>query len=163
MPDLEQDDCWLESPPRPEPDLRRHPRYLSLDGGVLRLAVRPEFRSRRALLVDVSTGGIGFLLEDALDVGTVLVLELQGLEGLESLTRIARVRHVRPRPVPARAPWLSSKPAYGRFFRRLVGLPTPPPKAQAWFVGCQFDRPLSGTEMKQLLAHLKSLASEPEA
>jgi hypothetical protein len=160
MPDLEQDDCWLESAPLHEPDLRRHPRYLSLDGGVLRLAVRPEFRGRRAILVDVSTGGIGFLLEHTLEVGTVLVVELQGLE---SIRRVARVRHTRPRPVPARAPWLSSRPAYSRFFRSLVGLPTPPPKAQAWFVGCEFDRPLSETEMKQLLAHLKSLSSEPEA
>jgi hypothetical protein len=163
MPDLEQDDCSLESTPLQEPDLRRHPRYLSLDGGVLRLAVRPEFRSRRGVLVDVSTGGIGFLLEDALDVGTVLVLELQGLEGLESMTRLARVRNIRPRPAPARAPWLSPRPGYSRFFRSLVGLPTQAPKPQAWFVGCEFDRPLSETEMKQLLAYLKSLSSEPEA
>ena len=161
MPDLEQDDCWLESASLNEPDLRRHPRYLSLDGGVLRLAVRPEFRSRRALLVDVSTSGIGFLLEHALEVGTVLVLELQGLEGLESMTRIARVRHTRPRPVPARAPWVSPTPSYSRFFRTLVGLHTPQPKPQAWFVGCEFDRPLSETELKQLLGHLKSLSSEP--
>jgi hypothetical protein len=145
----------------PEPDLRRHRRYLCVDGSVLRLAVRPEFRGRRALLFDVSSGGLGFLLDIALEVGAVLAFELPGPEGTDSMTRVARVRHCRPYAVPPSAPWLPATPAFRRFLCKILGLHAPQKKAPAWIIGCEFDRPLSEHEIRQLLGNLKELPSEP--
>lgn len=136
-------------------DLRRQPRQLSVDGSVLRLAVRPEFRGRRAVLVDVSSGGIGFLLEDSLEPGTVLAFDLQGSAGAGPTTRVARVRHSKPHPAPANAPWLPPTPAISKFFRNMFGRPAPKP-ATAWLIGCEFDRPLNEEEVRHLIAQLKS-------
>ena len=155
MPELEKDPRLLEIASLHEADLRRHRRHLCVDGSVLRLAVRPEFRGRRALLVDVSAGGIGFLLEDALEAETVLTFELQGPAGSDSMARIARVRHSRPHPVPADAPWLPQATKFSKLFRGLFGRQAPPPAAHAWLVGCQFDRPLSDAEIAQLLDQLQ--------
>ena len=136
-----------------EADLRRHHRHLCIDGGFLKLAVRPEFRGRHAVLVDVSAGGIGFLLEHALDAGSMLTFELQGLPGTEPMARIARVRHSRPHPTPADAPWLTKTPPFSRFFRRLLGQ-APMPTEPAWLVGCEFDRPMSDAEIARFLDQL---------
>ncbi|MBI2806565.1 MAG: PilZ domain-containing protein [Planctomycetes bacterium] len=123
----------------------------------MRLAVRPEFRGRRAKLVDISTGGIGFLLESALDAGTVMVFEIQATQGGETFTRIARVRHCRAQPIPPDAPWLEPKPGFSNTFRRLFGFKQPPPDGIAWLVGCEFDHPLTEDEIQSFLAHLKSM------
>jgi hypothetical protein len=148
---LEEDPLPTETVSGTQADQRRHPRYLSIDGGTMRLAVRPEFRGRRALLVDVSTSGIGFLTGEAVEAGTVLVFELRGAEGAETFTRIARVRHCCQRSLPENAPWLPTPPAFSKMFRRLFGGNNQPPKGEAWLVGCEFDRPLNETEIKQLL------------
>lgn len=146
-----------------EADLRRHPRQLCVDGSVLRLAVRPEFRGRRAVLIDVSAGGIGFLLKDPLEADTMLAFELQGAGDFGPITRVARVRHSRPHPTPANAPWLPPTPVFSRFFRGLFGQPTPPAIGLAWLIGCQWDKPMSDAEIAILLDQLTPSASDSEA
>ncbi len=155
MPDPEPKTCSIGAAPSHQADLRRHNRFLCVDSGVLRLAVRPEFKGRRALLVDVSAGGIGFLLENAIEAGTMLAFELKDATGAESMARVARVRHSRPHPVPENAPWLSPAPAFSKLFRRLFGKQEPSP-SQAWLVGCEFDRPLNENEITQLIQQLKA-------
>jgi hypothetical protein len=154
---LEPDTC----PTATEAEQRRHRRHLCIDGKIMRLAVRPEFRGRRALLFDVSVSGIGFLLQDALELGIVLVFEVQGPNGTDTVGRIARVRHCREHAVPADAPWLPPTPALSRFFRGLFGLETPKPEGHAWLVGCEFDRPLNEDELKQLVEQLTSISETP--
>jgi len=133
-------------------DQRQHDRYICLDGGTLRLAVRPEYKGRRALLVDTSAGGVGFLLEAPLEPGTMLALELGDSGSGDARGRVARVRHCRPHPAPANAPWLPRTPPLARFLRRLLG--TPAPQEQAWLIGCESTRPLEEHELKELLALL---------
>lgn len=140
-------------------DLRQHPRVICVDGGVLKLAVRPEFRGRLALMLDISAGGIGLVLQEPLDPGTVLVFELRDEGGLEAIGRLARVRHCRPHPTPADAPWLPPAPLVSRLFRTMFRLQTPA-EAPAWFAGCEFDRPLSDAEMQQV--HRRLQAAFPE-
>jgi PilZ domain len=136
-------------------DLRQHPRVVCVDGGVLRLAVRPEFRGRRAMILDISTGGIGFVMQDPLEAGTEFVFEVTSEAGLATVGRLARVRHCRPHPVPADAPWLRVAPLMSRIFRTMFRR-QPSNEAHAWFVGCEFNRPLRDTELKVLLEHLQS-------
>lgn len=158
MTHAEPDTC----PATKEAEQRRHPRHLCIDGKIMRLAVRPEFRGRRALMFDVSVSGIGFLLQDALELETILVFELQGPDGTDTVGRIARVRHCRQHAIPADAPWLPPTSTLGKLFRGLFGLKTPQPQGHAWLVGCEFDRPLSEDELKQLVEHLTSFRSVRE-
>ena len=139
------------------PDQRRSPRYLCVDGGVVRLAVRPEFRGRRGLIVDVSVGGIAFLLEAPLELDTVLVFELPAPQPSDAFSRIARVRHLRPHTTPADAPWLRPARSFSRLFRTLFNQkPEPIPAGPAWLIGCEFDRTLTEDELRQFLDRLKS-------
>jgi hypothetical protein len=136
-------------------DQRRFRRYMGIENGVLRLAVRPEFRGRRALIVDLSAGGIGFLVEDNLAVGSVLVFELKGRNLAGMMGRFARVRHCRPHPVPADAPWLPQKNGFSNVFRQFLGI-SDTPQGNAWLVGCEFDHPFDEDEIKQLVEQLTS-------
>ncbi len=139
-------------------DLRQHPRLVCVDGGVLRLAVRPEFRGRRALILDISAGGIGFVIEDPLEPGTEFVFEVTSEAGPAMVGRLARVRHCRPHPVPADAPWLrTTAPLVSRIFRSVFRRELRS-AAHAWFVGCEFNRPLRDTELKVLLDYLQAAA-----
>jgi hypothetical protein len=147
-----------KSPPRPKPvapaapvapaDQRRHDRYLCINGGSLRLCVRPTFRGQRAVLLDVSAGGIGFLLEAPLAAGTVLALELGG----GGLGCVATVRHCREQLPPSDA---ASPPrsALVRFVHQIFGrpTPTPAPRLRTWKIGCEFNRPLSANDLAVLL------------
>lgn len=137
-------------------DLRQHPRIICIDGSVLRLAVRPEFRGRKAIMLDISTGGIGLVLQEPVDAGATLVFELIDSSGADSIGRLARVRHCRPHPVPPEAPWLPKAPVLSKFFRSLLRIEPPKPEGHAWFVGCEFDRPLSEAEMKILFERLQA-------
>lgn len=134
---------------------RKHKRCLCLDGGVLRLAVRPEFRGRRGVLVDLSAGGIGFLLGDALDYGAAIVFELQFPAG-GPMMRVARVRHCQPHPVPEDAPWLPRRRALRKLIDRVFGLGKPESENRAWLIGCEFDQPLREQEVTQFLAMLQA-------
>jgi PilZ domain-containing protein len=149
MPHLQRDACPSPAASAAAEE-RRHERHLCVEGGTVRLAVRPTFRGHRAILVDVSAGGIGVLLEGPLAEGTVLALHLGGVDR----GRMARVRHCRPHPAPADAPWQPRPSATLQFFRRLVGLPAPPPAVQSWLAGCEFTQPLAEGELEELLALL---------
>jgi PilZ domain len=132
---------------------RSHSRFVCVEGNVLRLAIRPQFKGRLAILVDVSEGGIAFVMDDALEPGTVLAFEVKGAGENQAVGRLARVRHSRPHPVPADAPWLPKVSPFAKVIRNLFG-GAQVPKPQAWLVGCQFDRPLAEAEVKQLLEEL---------
>src|SRR5262249_18840745 len=109
MPNLESENTRVTN-------LRRHERFLCFDGCVMRLAIRPEFRCRRALLLNVSSGGLGFLLDMPLETGTVLAMELGNTEE-ETKGLVARVVHSRPHPIPAEAPWLPRPSRLARLVR----------------------------------------------
>lgn len=132
-------------------DQRKHPRHLCIQGGVIRLSVRPEFRGRRALLMDVSSSGIGILLEEALEVDSMLVFELKSADGAEAVGRVARVRRSQSHATPPDAPWLPPTPMLSNVFRRMFGRSQTPLLEPAWLVGCEFERPLDDHELKQLL------------
>jgi hypothetical protein len=119
---------------------RKHIRYVCVNGGLMRLSIRPEFRGRRAVLVDLSVQGIGFLLKEELEAGTVVVFEIQGPGDDGPMSRLARVRHTRSHPTPADAPWLPASPVVSRLFRSLFGMKAPEPAAPSWLIGCEFDR-----------------------
>lgn len=130
---------------------RRHTRYVGIEAGVVRLAIRPEFRGRRGLIVDVSASGMGILLAEPVESGTTLVFELRTPGGTATITRIARVRHNRSHPVPTDAPWLPRTPALSQFFNRMFGSRAQTPCGEAWLVGCEFEQPLTEDEIKLLL------------
>jgi len=134
---------------------RRHKRHVCLAGGVLCLAVRPTLGGTRALLADVSAGGIGLLSGKPLAVGSVLALQL-GVEGQAVARSVtARVVHARPHPAPADAPWRPRRSAVARFLSALFGRPGGGREAEsAWFIGCQFNRPLTEEELQDLLRRL---------
>jgi hypothetical protein len=151
---MQQTDTEIDvSPPIPPGSLdqRQAQRYLCIEGGVLRLAVRPAYRGQRAVLMDVSAGGIGFLLGQPLKVGDVLAIDLFLPQGLEACGRLAHVRHCTPHPAPEDAPWLQRRPTVSRFLRRMVGLSDDASEKQAWLVGCEFSRPLAPGELAESL------------
>jgi len=139
--------------------MRRSLRHLCIDGGAMRLTVHPEFRNRTAILIDVSTGGIGFIVEGEVEVGAVVAFELKAPNGNDIIGRIARVRNCRPCPPPPDAPWMPPTPIVIALIRRVLGVQGPQVDGHAWRVGCQFDRPL---EEKELQLFLDSLQADPD-
>jgi hypothetical protein len=140
----------------PEPaDLRCHHRHRPLESHVLRLAIRPAFGGRPALLADLSAGGVGFLLDRPLEPGDVLAVELGGPDG-EATPRLAHVRHCRPCSAPVDAPWLPPAPLLARFGRWLFGSAKARPEGGAWLVGCRFTRPLAEEELTELLGQCRA-------
>lgn len=109
------------------------------------------------MILDVSTSGIGILLEQPLELEAVLVFEFKYKPDANAFSRIARVRNCRSSPTPAEAPWLPPPPVVSDFFRRLVGLPTSPLPPDSFMVGCEFDRPLSEVELQQFLNAIRSV------
>jgi hypothetical protein len=159
MPDLQQAPSSVDAGPA-EPEQRRHDRHVCLDGGVLRLAIRPVFGGRLALLLDVSLGGLGLLLPEPLESGTVLAVELGG-PAEESGKHLARVVHCEPHSTPRDAPWLPRRPLL-RFIRQVLGLPATPPAEVAWRIGCQFNKSLSEDELQRIV-NLLGLAASRES
>jgi hypothetical protein len=141
-------------------DQRKHARFLCMEGGVLKLSVRPEFRGRRAYLIDLSSTGIGFIVEEALVADSVIVFELQSPEG-HGVNRTARVRHARPHPAPDDAPWVPKPAVLSQLYRTLFGSSTSAPP-MAWLVGCEFDHPISVQEIRQFLQSLNAPYEEIE-
>ena len=70
---------------------------------------------------DISTGGIGLVTSTKVEPGTHLILELKSVAFLPPRTLPARVAHATPRA------------------------------SGSWLIGCQFDQPLSGEELRSLL------------
>lgn len=137
---------------RPGREGRAQKRYHCRPRTVVRLAVRPSFRSFLALVRDVSAGGIGFLLDHPLETGTVLALQLRGGRPGTSTVRMARVVHVR-RHLPVRdAPWVKKKPLFKSL---LTFLAAGDPTSRAgddliWLIGCRLSPPLSREELESL-------------
>jgi hypothetical protein len=163
MPHLDPDVC---GGPATAVEKRRHARHVCLDGGVLRLAVHPKLGGARALLMDVSAGGIGFLSGKPLEKGCVLAMQVGDAEGGVAGPLVALVVHARPHPAPADAPWRPPRSPVWDFLRGLFGIPADAgrPAESAWFIGCQFTRPLTEEELRDLLRRLNMAPpSEPEA
>ena len=139
-----------DSAPPESANQRTHLRHPSLESNVLRLAIRPAFGGRPALLVDVSAGGVGFLLDRPLEVEDVLAIELHDPDG-GNAPKLAEVRHCRPCRIPANAPWLPHVAPVAKFCRWFFGMATPESEGRAWMVGCRFTRPLSDEELAGLL------------
>jgi hypothetical protein len=165
MPHPEQD-VFAVPAPDAAAEQRRHARRVCLVGDVLRLAVRPTFGGSRALLIDVSAGGLGFLSGRPLDEGTVLALEVGDAEGAGARSLLARVVYAHPHPAPADPPWRPRRSAAARFFRGLFGRTDGAGREvqPAWFIGCQFVRPLAEDELRDVLRWVHAAQpSEPEA
>jgi hypothetical protein len=162
MLNVEQASILADADRKDTEEQRKFCRHMCIDSGALRLAVRPEFRGRKALLIDVSTGGIGFVLQDMLDAETVLAFEMKAPSG-ESISRLAKVRHCRPTPTPDNAPWIPQAPSVSRIFRRFFGMAEPTaPEQLSWFVGCEFDRSLSEAELAVFLASLEASTDQSQ-
>jgi hypothetical protein len=99
-----------------ETDRRRQPRLTCDPPRPVLLLARPELQRITAYLYDFSSRGMGFVIDRAFDIGTLLAVELQrrhvGLSG----TLTAKVRHQRELP--------SGK----------------------WFLGCSLSRSLTDEE-----------------
>jgi hypothetical protein len=132
---------------------RQFERYLCLDDGVLRLAVRPNLGNRPVILVDLSCGGMSLLMRDPLEPGTMVAVNLGGA-GRASVGRQARVCHCQPHPIPVAAPWVTPPPRSVRLVRWLFGRPDPADQGQAYLVGCEFTQLLEENELKMVLAWL---------
>ena len=102
-------------------DRRGQPRQPSACGWPVRLLARPSFRSYRALLRDVSFRGIGLLVEESLEVGSVLAVQLRSKHTQVSGILTATVRHATPLP------------------------------DGTCVVGCSLNRPLSDEEIQALM------------
>jgi hypothetical protein len=79
----------------PELDLERRaqPRHNCGSARVIHLAIRPSFRAVRAIVSNVSAGGLGLTFNRALDPGTILAVQVRGRRLGVSLVRVARVVH----------------------------------------------------------------------
>ena len=135
------------------PSGRSQQRYHCRPRTVMRLAIRPSFQSFPALVHEVSAGGIAFLLDQKLEPGTVLALQLHGGQPGTSLIRMAHVVHVR-RHLPVRdAPWVKKKPLFKSLFSFLTASPSAARAADEhiWLIGCHLRPPLSEEELESLL------------
>jgi hypothetical protein len=101
--------------------LREGRRYSMAKFPPVRFIVRPTFRPRTAFVRDFSERGMSLLVEQALEPGMILAIQLQsrhlGVSGILS----AQVRHV---------------------IRR---------NGDAWLVGCELSRQLTRDEVETLL------------
>jgi PilZ domain-containing protein len=79
--------------PELEIDRRAQPRHNCGSARVVHLAIRPSFRAVRAIVSNVSAGGLGLTFNRALDPGTILAVQVRGRRLGVSLVRVARVVH----------------------------------------------------------------------
>lgn len=133
-------------------DARSQERYHCRPRTVIRLAVRPSFRSFPALVHDVSADGIGILLDQPLEPGTVLAVQLHGERPGLSMIRLAHVVNVR-RHLPVRnAPWIKKKPLFKGLFNffTVSSSTSRPAEDLIWLIGCRLRPPLSQEELESL-------------
>src|SRR5262249_61140327 len=71
-------------------EMRAHVRFVGGAGVKLRLAVRPVYRGHLAMLRDISAGGVGLLMNQPLQAGQTIAVELRGSPE-EGTSRLARV------------------------------------------------------------------------
>ncbi len=102
------------------PDRRGHERLTCPGLPEVCYLLRPSMREGRAMVRDLSAGGIGLFLSCPLDTGAVLLLQLPGPRGGTTHTQRARVAHTT---------------AY---------------QVGTWLVGCRLTPPLSGQDLARL-------------
>ena len=152
MPQSEKPTSTGDGPRRAGVEGRTQKRYRCREQKLVRVAVRPTFHSFSALVHDVSSGGIGFLLQSPLELGTVMALQLKGGPPGTSLVRTAKVVHVRRHLPVKNAPWSRKKP----FLKVLLSYLTPgqdqkgPDQDFVWLVGCRISPPLTRAELEGL-------------
>jgi hypothetical protein len=76
---------------------RAHVRYRCETPAVGRVFLANAFRSMSARILDISAGGIGLLMPDAVPLGTRLNVELEG-HGAMPFEMLAEVVNVTPQP-----------------------------------------------------------------
>jgi len=74
---------------------RSEPRWPCRRGLVCQVLVRPSYRTRHAVITDLSAGGIGLILSERLECGTVLALHLPHVREDLSCIHAARVVYAR--------------------------------------------------------------------
>jgi hypothetical protein len=116
----EHTDPFIELP-EPENERRLEVRYRCSKPRVCRVIVRPSFRNVPALLHDVSSSGVGLILVDRLEPGSILALQLPRVREGMSCVQSARVVHIHP------------------------------DGQGAWLHGCALSRPLSNEEIAVLI------------
>jgi hypothetical protein len=82
-----------DTQPELEIERRGQLRYNCGSARVAHLAVRPSFRAVRALVSNVSAGGLGLTFSRALEPGTILAVQVRGRRLGVSVVRVARVIH----------------------------------------------------------------------
>lgn len=81
-----------------EADRRGEDRHRCFPRRLVRLLVRPSFRCLPALVADAAADGLGLLMDDRLEVGDVLALEVKAWERGKTQIRSATVIHCTSRP-----------------------------------------------------------------
>jgi hypothetical protein len=135
---------------------RSQRRYRCREEKVVRLALKPTFQNFSALVHDLSYNGIGFLLPEPLDVGSVLALQLRGGQKGTSLVRTAKVVHVR-RHLPVKsAPWVKKRPLLKVLLSLLGGGKGQKKLEQncVWLIGCRISPPLTEKELASFAGSL---------
>jgi hypothetical protein len=138
-----------QKPDRAGIEGRTQKRYRCREEQVVRLALKPTFHNFSALVHDLSRNGIGFLLQEPLDIGSVLALQLRGGQKGTSLVRTAKVVHV-GRHLPVRsAPWMKKKPLLKVILSFLGGRQAEKEPGQdfIWLIGCRLSPPLTREEL----------------
>jgi len=132
---------------------RTQKRYRCRERNIVRFAVRPSFQNYVALVSDVSVNGIGFLIDQPLEKGTVLALQLRGGGHGTSMVRLAKVMHVR-RHLPIKdAPWIRKKPWLQSFLSFFGGDDRKDPEF-VYLVGCRFSPPLAEEDLEMICGPL---------
>jgi hypothetical protein len=146
-----------QEPQRAGKEARIQKRHRTRANNVVRLAVRPTFQNITALVHDVSSSGIGFLLDHPLEPGTSLVLQLRGGRRGTSLVRTAKVMHVRPHLPVKDAPWVKKKPLLKVLFSFLSGEAEQKPAGSnyIYLIGCRLTPPLTEEEIESLCIPLQ--------
>ena len=137
-----------------ETEQRRQERHVCRKNNLIKLVIRPEFRTCQGLIHDVSSRGLGFFLNRPLEVGTTIALQLRGSRPGISCTRMARVMHVRSHRSPRNPPWQEKKKHFLSGFFMLFGLEAESSSENArnvYLIGCQLSPPLSEDEIEELM------------
>jgi hypothetical protein len=82
----------------PRVERRAWKRYPCPRRPIIRVLTRPSFVVREATVLDVSRGGIGLLMAERLEPGTVLALQLQAKHTGQSRILSARVVYANQQP-----------------------------------------------------------------
>ena len=82
------------SDPIPGPDRRRERRQHLWGLPEVRFLLKPSFRPHRAVLLDLSAGGLALLTTYPLDAGSVLAVQLAAPDRRGMLCLLVEVRHV---------------------------------------------------------------------